>query len=233
MPELHFRNFSFIWFFTLVVGINFHVSAQRTITGRVLNINSGLPVEGAAVSVFKGTGAAVTHANGYFQLSVQPGDTLIFTHPEYKTGLIAVPEPDAFVAYMEQYHYYPEYLDGEEQLYLHLQEHLKFPRKARSRGIEGYLFVEVLINSSGHIASCRALTELGGDFENEIVEVFRSIPGGWTPFDIPVDKRLIFPIELRQGLAEVKPDLTGVNLPDGKLMPRIAISAISSVYFNR
>jgi hypothetical protein len=208
-----------------VLGINFHVSAQRTITGRVLNINSGLPVEGAAVSVFKGTGAAVTHANGYFQLVVESGGTLIFTHPEYKTGLIPVPEPDAFVAYMEQYHYYPKYLDGEEQLYIHLQKQLKFPRKARSRGIEGFLFVEVLIDSIGNIASCQALNALGGNFEDEIVEVFRSIPGGWTPFDIPVEKRLIFPIELRLGLAEVKPDLTGINLPDGKLMPRIAISA--------
>jgi hypothetical protein len=126
---------------------------------------------------------------------------------------------------MEQYHYYPKYLDGEEQLYIHLQKQLKFPRKARSRGIEGFLFVEVLIDSIGNIASCQALNALGGNFEDEIVEVFRSIPGGWTPFDIPVEKRLIFPIELRLGLAEVKPDLTGINLPDGKLMPRIAISA--------
>jgi hypothetical protein len=232
MSDLHFRNFSFVWCIVLVVGINFHASAQRTISGRILNINSGLPVKGAAVTVFKGTGAAVTNSQGFFQLHVQSGDTLIFTHADYKTGLIEVPNPDAFVAYMEQYNYYPDYLDGEEQLYKHLQEQIKYPRKARSRGIEGLLFVEVLIDSAGHIASVSALNELGSQIEDEIVTVFRNIPGAWTPFDIPLEKRLIFPVELRSGMSATKYDLKGIELPKGKVMPVIIVSAISSIYFN-
>jgi hypothetical protein len=233
MSHLYFRIFSYLLCFSLLIACSSSVSAQRTISGRILNINSELPVEGAAVSVFKGTGSAVTNTQGFFKLTVNAEDTLIFTHPDYKTGLIAVPKPDAFIAYMEQYHYYPEYMEGEEQLYKHLQEQIKYPRKARSRGIEGLLFVEVLIDSSGHIASCRALNALGGNIEDEIVMAFKSIPGDWTPFDIPLEKRLIFPVELRLGIAEVRPDLTGIKLPEGKLMPRIAISAISSVYFDR
>lgn len=227
MPDFHFKKFSFVISTAILCTIAFQVSAQRTISGRILNINSGLPVEDAAISVFKGTSTATSNKRGHFQMTVSADDTLIFTHPDYKTGLIAVPAVDVFVAYMEQYHYYPDYLDGIELLYRYFQEQLKYPKKARNRGLEGLLFVEVLIDSTGRISSCKALNEIGSNVEDEIVEIFKSIPGGWTPFDIPLEKRLIFPLELRLGFTEVHRDLKGIKLPEGKLMPMIVLTAIS------
>jgi hypothetical protein len=201
------------------------VFGQRIITGKVLNLNSKLPVENVSVTVFKGTEFATTNDHGFFQLTLNDRDSLIFTHPDYKTGGLKLPETDVFIVYMEQYNYYPVYLEGDMALYDHLKAYLKIPKKARNRAIEGVLFIEVMIDASGKMLSCSALNELGANCEEEIVEVFSNIPGGWSPWEEPFNKRLIFPVIIQMGLAGSDLNLPQMALPEGKLMKSITLAA--------
>ena len=86
-------------------------------------------------------------------------------------------------------------------------------------------FVEVLIDSTGTISQCHALNEIGANCENEIVKIFREIPGKWSPADISLEKRLIFPVELRVGDISKDYGDIEIRLPIGKLMNKIVITA--------
>lgn len=212
------RIFLSILCFFGVLGHVQYATCQEIITGKVLNLYSKLPVENVAVSVFKGTSTAITNDHGFFQMTLNKEDSLVFTHPDYKSGGVKLPDANVFVIYIEQYNYYPSYIEGELSLYTYLEENLKIPRKARLVGIDGWLYIEVMIDSSGSIVSCQALNELCANCEKDIVEVIQNIPGKWTKSDIPINKRLIFPFEFRLShqQKEVKPpDLT---VKEGKVM---------------
>lgn len=198
---------------------------QRIVTGKVLNLHTKLPVENVSVTVFKGTDFATTNDRGYFQMTLNDEDSLILTHPDYVTGGLKLPDTDVFVVYVEQYNYYPFYLDGDVELYDYLMEQLKIPKKARNRAIEGILFVEMLIDSAGAMVSCSALNELGANCEDEIVEVFLNIPGPWSKSEVPYNKRLIFPIILQMGNEALGLNVPQMKLPEGKLMKSITLVA--------
>jgi hypothetical protein len=198
---------------------------QRIVTGRVVNLHSKLPVENASVTVFKGTDFATTNDRGYFQMNLHDDDSLIFTHPDYITGGLKLPEADVFVIYAEQYNFYPFYLEGDVELYDYLMEQLKIPKKARNRAIEGILFVEMLIDSAGTLVSCSALNKLGANCEDELVEVFSNIPGLWSKSDVPYSKRLIFPIIIQMSNEASGLDVPQMKLPEGKLMRSITLIA--------
>jgi hypothetical protein len=201
---------------------------QRLITGKVLNVNSKLPVENVAVTVFMGTNSTVTNSNGYFQMNINDKDSLVFTHPDYKSGGLKPPKADVFIIYVEQYHYYPDYIGGNEALYLYLQTNLKYPRKARSKRVEGMILVEVKVDSSGAIVDCNALNELCKNCSEDIISVFKKIPGKWSTFDEPVLKSIIFPLEFRinyESKLEAQVDSKSLQ---GKLMPKMVLTAFAA-----
>jgi hypothetical protein len=201
-----------------------NLPAQRIITGKVLNKNSRLPVPGVTISVFQGTQFAISNDRGYFQMTISEDDSLMLTHPDYMSGGLKPPEDDVFAVYIEQYNYYPSYQEGSLALYKYLQTNLKYPSRARLKEIDGYLFVEVLLDSTGQIVVCNALNSLCKNCELKILEVFMGIPGAWTPFEEQLAKRIIFPIELRLGKEQPPTErLTEIRLPEGKLMDKIII----------
>jgi hypothetical protein len=200
-------------------------NAQRVITGKVLNQDSDLPVENVAVSVFMGTASTTTTDRGFFQLTIDEGDSLVFTHPDYKSGGLTPPEENVFLIYIEQYHFYPSYSEGEHVLYDYLRKHLKYPRKMRNRNEEGAVLIELMIDSAGTISSCQSLNSLRAQCESSIVEVFTRLPGSWSKSEINYEKRLIFPVFLLINEKSKVPTLPDVPLPKGKLMQGIAVLA--------
>ena len=217
---------SLFLFFTIL--LTPPVFGQRLITGRVLNVNSKLPVENVAVSVFMGTNSTVTTSNGYFQMTIHDEDSLVFTHPDYKSGGLKPPEADVFIVYVEQYHYYPDYIGGDAVLFQYLQENLKYPRKARIKEIEGLILVEVKLDSSGSIVGCKALNDLCKNCNEDIISVFENIPGKWSAFDEPVLKSILFPLEFRfQGQSTLEAKFDSKSL-QGKLMPKIVVTAFTA-----
>lgn len=220
----------FLTILFLFIGIYYSISgySQRIITGQVLNLDSKLPVEDVAVSVFRGTTTASTNKRGHFQMTITEEDSLVFTHPDYKSGGLKPPEASVFIIYVEQYNYFPSYLDGEENLFLYLQENLKYPRKARIHEIEGLLYIEVVVDSEGEIVECKALNELGKKCEPEIIMVFEKIPGKWEKYEEPVKKSLIFPVEFRLASSKNRTIPQDYDLPRGKLMNKITVTAYAS-----
>ncbi len=225
---MQIKVFSAIFFLIFNFCLSLSSCGQTVITGRVLNVISKLPVENVAVSVFRGTEATITNNRGYFQLTIGEDDSLVFTHPDYKSGGLKPPDANVFIIYIEQYNYYPTYLDGQGELYKYLQENLKYPRKALFRGIEGILFMELQIDSAGEVIECKPINELCKNCEEQIIKVFEKIPGKWSTCDQPLIKRVIFPIEFKTNLLSNVAINADYKLPQGKIMSKIVLTANQS-----
>ena len=149
------------------------------------------------VSIYKGTATTTTNKGGYFQLEVKEGDSLLLTHPDYRMGLIAIPDADVFRIYLEGVDNYPVYLKGEAELYRYLQMNLKYPIKARNKRIEGIAMIMLTIDADGNMLSCRGLNEIEGNCTKEALEVFHEIPGKWSHGE--ETKNLLFPVVFQLG----------------------------------
>lgn len=207
----------------------FQLQAQRLITGKIQVLNTKTPVDQVDVSIYKGTSTTATNKYGYFQLTVEDGDSLLITHPEYKIGLIRVPDVDVFVIYLESLNYYPSFLDGEYNLYAFLQQNLKYPRQARSKKIEGLLYVELQVDSVGSMIGCKALNDIGGNCAEETIATFLKIKGKWSVSH--ETKYFIFPIVFKMDLNKKKVGLPNIDISHGKVMETIFITASSSTEF--
>ena len=195
--------------------------SQRLITGRVLDLSSKSIIDQVDVLIYKGTSTTKTTENGYFQLTVEEEDSLLFMHPEYKIGLIAVPTADVFIVYMEKVDDYPVYLEGQANLQRYLWNNLKYAPSAWMRRIEGVLLVQLIINEDGLIEDCLTLNDFNAKCEKNALEVFKSIPGSWSPSHEA--KSFIFPLvyKLDNDLESIKWPL--VDLPEAKIMEKIIV----------
>ena len=218
------QQMNFIKLGILLVSFFLSVSvfSQRLITGKVVDANTKKPVGEVAVTIYKGTSYTITNSHGFFQLTVKEGDSLLITHKNYKVGLIAIPEADVFSLIIEKNVNYPIYFDGDVILYSYLHQNLKYPRKARIKNIEGILYIELLIDSTGHIIDCKGLNEIGGNCKNETVEIFMKIPGEWSTAQ--KTNRLIFPILFRIDGKETSIEIPQIDFAEGKFMRQITIT---------
>ena len=208
-------------FFLLAFLMSFGVSAQRIITGKVLDLNTKEPVDKLVVTVYKGTSFAITNHRGFFQLTINEGDSLLISHQDYELGLIAIPETDVFSLFVKRNEYYPAYLDGEWKLFSFLEQNIKYPRAARAKKIEGIVYVELGIDSTGNIDFCKALNSIGSDFVKEVIPVFLNIPGEWSASHSTTS--FIFPIIFRVGYGETTIEVQDIDFPVGKKMRQINV----------
>jgi hypothetical protein len=199
------------------------VLSQRLITGRVLDINSKESVGQVEVSVFKGTSTTTTRANGYFQLTIDEGDSLLVMHPDYKIGLFAVPSVDVFIVYVEKFNDYPTYLAGQAKLYRYLKDNLRFAPRTRSKRNEGVLLVQLVIDTNGKIEDCVLLNSFHKKYEQNALEVFKGIPGSWSA--PKYRKSLIFPLIYQYANSINQVEFPDIKVPKGKVMERIMIFA--------
>lgn len=220
----------FILAFALFLVVSQTVNAQRLITGKVQDLNTKEKIDQVDIAIYKGTATTTTNKYGYFQLTVKEGDSLLITHPDYKVGLISIPEVDVFSVFIEKNQNYPVYLNGEVELYTYLQKNIKYPRAARNRNIEGMLLIVVDVDSRGNLLNCKALNELGGNCAKEAIEVFRGIPGKWS--EANEIKHFIFPVIFNMDLIKKKFDVPDVTIPEAKVMKRVFITAVSSTSVN-
>ena len=225
---MQIKRFLVIAFLFFISCFSFSVYGQRIITGKVINMDSQLPVEGVAVTVFRGTAFAVTNERGQFQMTISEKDSLVLTHPDYKSGGLKPPDVNYFVITLEQYNYYPSYIEGEKELYRFLQTNIKYPRRAINNDIEGVLYVEVMIDSTGRVVEYNALNKLGKNCEDEILEVFSDIPGKWEQYQEPVKKRIIFPLIFQISNLKRADEFENVGLPRGKVMKVIYVTAFQT-----
>jgi hypothetical protein len=210
----------------LVLSFGGPLFGQRIMTGRVIDLYSKTPVENVTITVFASPRFSITNHLGYFQMQLEPGDSLSFTHPDYKSGGISLPDSGKLaVVYIEPYKRYPYYEEGNAALIDYLMKNLTYPRKAKNWSKEGNLFIQVNIDSSGSIDSCFALNELCSKCQDEIIEVFYKIPGCWISSPDKKNNALIFPLSFYLIRRQTPSEIPQINQPGLKIMKRISLIA--------
>lgn len=74
----------------------------------------------------------------------------------------------------------PEFPGGDEKRLEFLANNLKFPKKAREKGIQGTVFVTFVVDKDGLIKDVRILRGIGGDCDEAAVNVVKMMPR-WKP----------------------------------------------------
>ena len=81
--------------------------------------------------------------------------------------------------------------------------------------------MELGIDSTGNIDFCKALNNIGSNFEKEVIPVFLNIPGEWSQSHCTTS--FIFPIIFRIGYGETTIEVQEIDFPVGKKMHQITV----------
>lgn len=81
---------------TLLVGFHNPVEQKsvRTISGKVIGADDGLPLPGVTVLIKGSAKGTQTDANGLYSIKVETGDRLVFKYLGYKTEVLKLPKSD-------------------------------------------------------------------------------------------------------------------------------------------
>lgn len=95
-----------------------------------------------------------------------------------------------------------EYPGGLEAVYQEVGKFLqgKYPAQARRMGIQGRVFVELIINKNGAVESAKAIKKIGGGCDELAEEVFKNQKLTWSPGlhnGRPVKERVYLPVVFR------------------------------------
>lgn len=69
---------------------------------------------------------------------------------------------------------------SDEKLIQYISSNLKYPRKARKKGIEGRVFVQFVVGADGAVRDEKIVKEIGGNCGDEVLKLVRSFPK-WIP----------------------------------------------------
>ena len=74
----------------------------------------------------------------------------------------------------------PNFPGGETALMKYISEHLVYPQEAKNAGVEGRVFVGVVVTEDGSLACFKVLRGLGYGCDEAALEVFEGMPN-WMP----------------------------------------------------
>jgi len=74
----------------------------------------------------------------------------------------------------------PEFPGGMDELYNYLALNVKYPPKAKRKGIQGRVFVNFTIEKDGSVSNISILMGIGGGCDEEALRVVKNMPR-WTP----------------------------------------------------
>ncbi len=81
------RKWLFVLFFLSASTLSF---AQSTITGKVTDVKTGVPISGASVRINASSKGATTNSEGVFKVQAKPNDRLEISYIGYKTQTVVV-----------------------------------------------------------------------------------------------------------------------------------------------
>ena len=94
---------------------------------------------------------------------------------------------------------YPEFPNGEENLYKYLGSNIKYPHDALENGIQGTVVVKFVVEKDGSISNVKAVRKIGGGCDEEAVRVVKRMPR-WKPgkqSGKPVRTEFTLPIQFK------------------------------------
>jgi len=74
----------------------------------------------------------------------------------------------------------PMPVGGMQGFYKYLNENIKYPKKAKTLGIQGKVFVEFVVNTDGSLTDFKVVKGIGGGCDQEAIRVLKEAPK-WTP----------------------------------------------------
>jgi len=93
-------------------------------------------------------------------------------------------------------------VDGYPVLYEYIAKNIKYPQQARSKGIEGKVFIEFVVNVDGTLSDFVALKGIGAGCDEEALRVLQSSAIVWNPGKQQgkaVKQRMVLPITFKLG----------------------------------
>ena len=95
----------------------------------------------------------------------------------------------------------PQFPGGENKLMEYIAKNLTYPQEARDKGIDGRVFVAMVIEKDGSVSNVKVLRGIGGGCDEEAVRVISALPK-WKPgkmngepvrvsYQIPINFKLI------------------------------------------
>jgi len=91
-------------------------------------------------------------------------------------AVIVVDEEEAFTVVEEM----PKFPGGEAKLMKYLAGELKYPEEAKEKGIQGTVFVQFTVSSTGEVKKVKVLKGVNDLLDNEALRVCKSMPD-WIP----------------------------------------------------
>jgi periplasmic protein TonB len=95
----------------------------------------------------------------------------------------------------------PTPMGGMETFFEYIQKNLKYPEQARKLGIEGKVFVEIIVGPDGKLTHVKAVKGIGGGCDEEAVRVISNSPK-WQPGlqdGKAVNVKMMLPITFKLG----------------------------------
>ena len=74
----------------------------------------------------------------------------------------------------------PQFPGGENKLMEYIAKNLTYPQEARDKGIDGRVFVAMVIEKDGSVSNVKVLRGIGGGCDEEAVRVIKAMPK-WKP----------------------------------------------------
>jgi protein TonB len=93
----------------------------------------------------------------------------------------------------------PQPIGGIDALMKYLGENIRYPEEARKKGVEGKVFVQLVVDADGSISEVQVLKGIGYGCDEEAVRVIKAMPA-WKPGTQkgePVNVRMSMPINFK------------------------------------
>lgn len=93
----------------------------------------------------------------------------------------------------------PGYPGGESAMMAYLSENMKYPKKARKKGVQGQVVITFVVDKTGQVTDVRILKDPGEGCGEEAARLVREMPR-WTPGmanDRPVKVRYTLPLRFK------------------------------------
>jgi len=93
-------------------------------------------------------------------------------------------------------------MGGYPVFYEYIAKNIKYPQEARSKSVEGKVFIEFVVNVDGTLSDFVALKGIGSGCDEEAIRVLQSSTISWTPGkqqQIAVKQRMVIPITFKLG----------------------------------
>lgn len=196
----------------LTIAITTSVSAQRTVTGRIVDKETGKPIKDVQVIQLGTNFTTTSNALGFFQLQVDSIATIEIESSDYQPVQIEIPNVNTFKVELEKA--LPDSTSTEEIFpvieemasfpggmpifYAYVSKNMKTPKEVRNGKISGRVMVQFVIDKNGQIPpdSIKVTKGLCTACDEEAIRLIKGSPN-WNPGTQkgkPVRQRWVLPI---------------------------------------